>query len=106
MFCPHVFVVINSSCCFFKKDKNTKMNFFCIKEFEIGYVLMFSSVKISTYRYHNTNKTLSFIYHRLHAHRISPPQNEFLIIEIKPRHCIALKKALEKNNITLYNCYC
>ena len=50
------------------------MSFFYIKEFEIGYVLMFSSVKISTYKYYKTNKTVSFIYYRLHAHRISPPQ--------------------------------
>ena len=53
------------------------MNFFYTKEFEIGHVLIFSSVKISTYRYYKTNKTLSFIYHCLRAHRISPPQKEF-----------------------------
>ena len=53
------------------------MNFFYAKEFEIGYVLIFSSVKISTYKYHKTNKTLTFIYHYLHAHRISPPLKEF-----------------------------
>ena len=33
-------------------------------------------------------------------------KKSFLIIEMKLRHCITLKKALEKNNITLYNCYC
>ena len=61
---------------FIKKDKKTKMNIFYTKEFEIGYVLIFSSVKISTYRYYKTNKTLSFIYHCLHAHLISPPQKK------------------------------
>ena len=74
MLCPHIFVVTNSYCCFFqKKDKKTKINFFYAKEFEIGYVLLFSSVKISTYKYHKINKTLSFISHCLHAHCISPP---------------------------------
>ena len=53
------------------------MNFFYVKEFEIGYILIFSSVKISIYRYYKTNKTFSFIYHCLHAHRISTPQKEF-----------------------------
>ena len=53
------------------------MNFFYPKEFEIGYVLIFSSVKVSTYKYYKTNKTLYFIYHCLHPHRISPPQKEF-----------------------------
>ena len=78
MFCPHVFVVTNSYCCFLKKkDKKNKNEFFYIKEFKIGYGLIFSSVKISTYRYYKTNKTLSFTYHCLHAHRISPPQKEF-----------------------------
>ena len=52
------------------------MNFFYEKEFEIGYGLIFSSVKISTYKYYKTNKTLFFIYHCLHAHRISTPQKE------------------------------
>ena len=86
--------------CFFKKNKKTEIIFFYIKKFEIGYVLVFSSVKISTYRYYKTNKTLSFVYHYLHAHCISPPQKEFSIIEM-----ILGKKTLEKNNITLYNCY-
>ena len=72
------------------------MNFFYIKESEIGYVLIFSSAKISTYRYYKTNKTLSFIYHCLQAHRISPPQKEFLIIEMQLRHCITLQKNIEK----------
>ena len=62
---------------FFKMDKKTKINFFYAKEFEIGYVLIFSSVKISTYRYYKTNKISSFIYHCLHAHGISPPKKEF-----------------------------
>ena len=63
---------------FFKKRiKKQKEFFFYAKEFKTGYVLIFSSVKISTYRYYKTNKTLSFIYHCLHAHRISPPQKEF-----------------------------
>ena len=60
---------------FLKKDKKKK-EFFYAKEFKIGYVLIFSSVKISTYRYYKTNKTLCFIYHCLHAHRILPPQKE------------------------------
>ena len=77
------------------------MIFFYAKEFEIVYVLIFSSVKISTYRYYKTNKTLSFIYHCLHAHCISPLQKEFLIIEIKLRHCITLQKNTEKT-ILLY----
>ena len=59
------------------------MNFFYLKELEIGYVLMFSSVRyrlteiikptnfsIESFIY----STESFIYHHLHAHRISPPQ--------------------------------
>ena len=33
-----------------------------------------------------------------HRHKKS-----FLIFEMKLRHCITLKKTLEKNNITLYN---
>ena len=66
--------------------------FFPQKEFEIGYVLIFKSVKISTYRYYKTNKTLSFIYHCLYAHRISPRKKSFLIIEMKLRHCITLQK--------------
>ena len=53
------------------------MNFFYLKKYEIGYVLIFSSVKISTYRYYETNKTVSFLYHRIHVHRILPPQKEF-----------------------------
>ena len=69
---------------------------------EIGHVLIFSSVKISTYRYYKTNKTLSFVYHCLHAHRISPPQKEFLIIEMKLRYCITLQKNTEKT-ILLYS---
>ena len=32
-------------------------------------------------------------------------KKEFLIIEMKLRHCVTLQKTL-KNNITLYNCYC
>ena len=67
------------------------MNFFCAKEFEIGYVLMFSSVKISTYRYYKTNKTLFFIYHYLHAHRIHRCKKSFLIIEKKLSHWITLQ---------------
>ena len=57
--------------------------FFFKKEFEIGYVLIISSVKILTYKYCKTNKTLSFLSHWLYAHRfvfsqcISPPQKEF-----------------------------
>ena len=82
--------------CLLKKDKKTKINFFYAKEFEIGYVLIFSSVKISTYKYYKTNKTLCFIYHCLRAHRISPPQKKFLIIEMKLRHCITLQKNTEK----------
>ena len=54
-----------------------------------------------TYKYHKTNKTLSFMYHCLHAHHISPPQKEFLIIEMKLRHCITLQKNTEKT-ILLY----
>ena len=77
------------------------MNFFYAKELKIGHVLIFSSVKISTYRYYKTNKTLSFIYHCLRAHRISPPQKEFLIIDMKLRHCITLRKNTEKT-ILLY----
>ena len=68
------------------------MNFFYVKEFKIGYGLIFSSVKILTYRYYKTNKTLFFINHCLHAHRISPPQKEFLFIEMKLRHCSTLQK--------------
>ena len=48
---------------FLRKVKKNENEFFYIIEFEIGYVLMFSSVKISTYKYYKTNKTLSFIYH-------------------------------------------
>ena len=57
---------------------------------------MFSSIKIPTYKYYKTNQTLSFIYYRLYASRfvfsqcILPPQKEFLIIEMKLRHCITL----------------
>ena len=73
----HVFVVANSYCCFVsKRIKKKKIIFFYAKVFQFGYVLIFSSVKISIYRYYKTNKTLSFIYHCLHAHRISPPQKE------------------------------
>ena len=69
---------------------------------------MFSSVKISTYKYCKTNKTLSFIYQRLYAHRfgfwvcISTPQKEFFNYcnETTPLHNLN-KKTLEKNNITL-----
>ena len=72
------------------------MNFlFYIKEFEIGYVLIFSSVKISTYKYYKTNKTLSFIIHRLYSHRFvfcyvfHRHKKKFLVIEMKLRkHCI------------------
>ena len=60
-----------------KKHKNENKFFLDAKEFEIDYVLIFSSVKISTYKYYKTNKTLSFIYHCLHAHRISLPQKQF-----------------------------
>ena len=81
--------------------------FFYIKEFETGYVLILSRVKVSTYRYYKTNKILSFIYHCLHAHRISPPQKEFLIIEMKLRRCITLQKTMRKQYYsTVYNCYC
>ena len=45
------------------------MDLFHKKVFEIGYSLMFSSVKISTYKYCKTKKILSFRYHRFHAHR-------------------------------------
>ena len=49
---------------------------------------MFGSVKISTYKYYKTYKTLSFMYHRLHEHRISPPQKEFFnhLNETMPLH--------------------
>ena len=85
-----------------------KMNFFYIKEFEIGYVLTLSSVKILTYKYCKTNKTLSFIDHQLYAHSFCFLQyifyshkKSFLFIEIT-----LFKKTLKKNNITLYSCYC
>ena len=61
------------------------MNFFYTKEFEIAYVLTSSNVKISTYKYCKTKKTLSFKYNCLYAHRfvfsqcISPPKKEFFI---------------------------
>ena len=70
---------------------------------------MFSSVKISTYC--NTNKTLSFIYQHLYAHRfvvslcISSPQKEFFNYCNETTLLHYFKKTLEKNNITLYNCY-
>ena len=69
---------------------------------------MISSVKILTYRYYKNNRALSFIYHRLHAHCILPPQKKILIIELKLRHCITLKKNTWKKQYycTLYNCYC
>ena len=77
---------------------------------------MFSSVKLSTYRYHKTNKTLSFIlpiYHRLYANHFALFSNvfhrhkkNFLITEIKLRHYITLKKIHEGNIIALYNYYC
>ena len=41
------------------------------------------------------------MYHCLHAHHISTPQKEFLIIEMKLRHCITLQKNTEKT-ILLY----
>ena len=66
--------------------------------------MIFSSVKISTYTYYNTNKTLSFIYHLLYADRfvflqsISPPQKELFNyrngIKTMPLHYI--KKHLRK----------
>ena len=65
-----------------------KMNFFYIKEFEVGYVFTLSSVKILTYKYCKSNKTLSFIYHRLYAHRfvfcnvLYRHKKSFLFIEI------------------------
>ena len=69
------------------------MNFFYAKEFEIGNVLIFSSVKISTYRYYNTNKILSFVYHCLHTNRISPPQKKFFnyFNETTPLHYFTKK---------------
>ena len=118
MFCPHIFVVTNSYCCLFKKRLKKNENiyiFFYTKEVEIGYVLIFSSVKISTYKYCKTNKTLSFVYNRLYAHCVLFFRNVFdrhkksfliTVIELKPCHCITLKKTLEKNNIMLYNYYC
>ena len=78
MFFPQVFWLLIVIAAFFKKDKKNEIKFFFyVKEFEIGYVLIFSSVKLSTYRYYTTNKILSFIYHCLHAHHISLPQKEF-----------------------------
>ena len=74
-----------------------------MEEFEIGYVLIFSSVKISTYRYYKTNKTLSFVqYITVYIHiGFYRRKNNFLIIEMKLRHCITLQKKTEKT-ILLY----
>ena len=46
---------------------------------------------------------VSFFRNLFHRHKKS-----FLItgMELKLCHCISLKKAFEKNDITLYNCYC
>ena len=75
-----------------------KMIFFYIKEFEIGYVLIFSSVKISTYTYYKTNKTLSFtVYITVYMHILFHRRKKsFLIIEMKLGHCITLQKTLRK----------
>ena len=70
MFCPHIFVVTNSYYCFFKKRIKNKNEFFLHKGFEIGYVLTFSSVKISI---RNTVKPIKlyllYVIVYMHIHR-------------------------------------
>ena len=90
MFCPHVFVVTNSYCCFFLKKIKDETEFFYIKEFEIGCILMFSSVKTSTYRYYKTKK-LCLLYIIVYMHIVFfRRKKSFVIIEMKLR--ITLKK--------------
>ena len=88
MFYPHVFWLLIVIAAFFKKGKKSKINYFYTKEFEIGDVLIFSSVKISTYRSYITNK-ICLLYISVYMHR---RKKSFLIIEMKLRHCITLQK--------------
>ena len=73
-----------------------KIIFFYIKDFEIGYpILIFSSIRISTYQCRKTNKLyLLYNYHRLYAlvlfflnvfHR---HKKSFLFIKIEVHRCI------------------
>ena len=64
------------------------MNFFYAKEFEIGYVLIFISVK---YRLTDIIKPtkLYLLYIIVYMHIVFHRRKKsFLIIEMKPRHCV------------------
>ena len=83
--------------CLLNKDKkNENELFFYVKEFEIGYVLIFSSVKISTYRYYKANN-LSFMCITVYMHIVFHRRKKsFFIMEIKLRHYITLQKKTKK----------
>ena len=73
------------------------MNFFYIKEFEIGYVLI-----LTRYRLTDIIKPTKFyllyitVYMHLIFHR---SKKNFSIIETKLRHCIILQKNIEKTTL-------
>ena len=80
-------------------DKKPKNNFFYAKELEIGYVLIFSSVKISDII---KPTKLYLLYITLYMHIVFHRQKKsFLVIEMKLRLCITLQKNTEKT-ILLY----